>query len=112
MPKFRKVILTSRTLVSPPAEEEVLSRPVKTQLDLAAVARVASVAEKDAMLWLFKLHMEGKEPPEDKAILSCIVLSFLLLLWSCSSVVTSKTGSEQRKCGVHPQQYGTHAEEN
>lgn len=67
------------TLVSPPAEEEVLSRPVKTQLDLAAVARVASVAEKDAMLWLFKLHLEGKEPPEDKAILSCIVLSFLLL---------------------------------
>ncbi len=53
---------------------------MKTQLDLAAVARVASVAEKDAMLWLFKLHMEGKEPPEDKATLSSIVLSFLLLL--------------------------------
>ena len=51
--------------ISWPLKETVL--PVQTDLDLAAVARVASKASTDQMRFLFQRHLEGREPRQSEA---------------------------------------------
>lgn len=52
-------------------QETVL--PVQTDLDLAAVARVASKASTDQMRFLFQRHLEGREPRQSEASVASLV---------------------------------------